>query len=407
MQITPEQIRQDVYTAYGDAQKHKRNTIAQLNFEIATEINLEEIIESLINRSYEPLRSFCFITFDPVQREIFASQFRDRVVQHVLYNYLAPLFETLLIYDTYSCRVGKGTHFGIERFQHHLRSVTNNFTQEASVMFFDLSGYFMGIDKELLMKTIMDAIHKHYYHRSPDGRRWDERIDPDFCEFLIHCFLSRNPADNAIIIGSKHDWDGLPNKKRLGKSPKGIGIVIGDITSQLFSNILLNITDQWAKRIIKLRHWGHYVDDHYIMHPDGKYLRSLKPIIEEGFQKLIHVTVHPQKYRFSKATENNQFLGACITPFYTLPSTRTIRRFTKAALEMEYDMIFHEQHPLSLETTRARINSYCGTMSHYSSYNLLKNYLYRPAFTFYYDFEPWLRKCNVKPEFVLRQFSIV
>lgn len=401
MQITPEQIRQDIYKAYEDAREHKKNTIAQLGFEVGAEANLEEIIESLKKRTYKPLRAFCFITFDPVQREVFASQFRDRVVQHALYNYLAPFFETLFIYDTYSCRVGKGTHFGVERFQHHLRSVTNNFTQEASVLFFDLSGYFMGIDKKLLMKIVMDKIHKHYHRRSPDGRRWDERIDPDFCEFLMHQFLDRNPADDAVIVGALHDWDGLPNKKRLGKSPEGFGIVIGDIISQLFSNVLLNVTDQWAKRKIKLRHWGHYVDDHYIMHTDGKYLLSLKPVIEEGFRELIHVDVHPRKYRFSKATENNQFLGAYITPYYTWPRIRTIRRFTKMAQEMEYELIFHEQTPLSLEMTRARINSYCGIMTHYKAYKLLKEYIDRPAFSYYYDFDPWMRKCTTKPDFIL------
>ena len=109
MKITPEQIRHDLYKAYDDAKKHKRNTLAQLDFEDVQELDLEQLYEELVTRFYEPLPAFKFITFDPVQREVFASQFRDRVIQHMLYNYLAPLFDTLLIEDTYSCRVGKGT----------------------------------------------------------------------------------------------------------------------------------------------------------------------------------------------------------------------------------------------------------------------------------------------------------
>ena len=152
MVITEEQIRGDLYRAYFDARQYKRNTLAQLEFEEEEEVNLEELYPELVDRTYKPLPAFCFITFDPVQREVFASQFRDRVIQHMLYNYLAPLFDTLLIYDTYSCRVGKGTHFGMERFCHHIRSCTENYQYDAHVLLIDLSGYFMSIDKALLMK---------------------------------------------------------------------------------------------------------------------------------------------------------------------------------------------------------------------------------------------------------------
>ena len=84
MVITEKQLRDDLYKAYYDARRYKRNTLAQLEFEEETEVNLEELYPELINRTYKPLPAFCFITFDPVKRELFASQFRDRVIQHML-----------------------------------------------------------------------------------------------------------------------------------------------------------------------------------------------------------------------------------------------------------------------------------------------------------------------------------
>lgn len=396
MKITPEQIRNDLYKAYEDAKKHKRNTLAQLDFEDVQETDLEQLYEELVTRYYEPLPAYSFITFDPVQREVFASQFRDRVVQHMLYNYLAPLFDTLLIEDTYSCRVGKGTHFGMMRFEHHLRSVTDNYTQEAYVLLFDLSGYFMSIDKSLLMGIIRDEINHHLDRKSPDGRLWGERIDPDFCDFLIHVFFDRNPATNCIRIGRASDWNGLPPNKRLSCSPPGFGLVIGDIDSQLFSNMLLNITDQWAKRQMKLRHWGHYVDDHFVMHNSLLFLQKLEPVLIETFKEKIHVDVHPHKIHYTPANGANLFLGGYIRPFYKQPRQRTIDKFVATARTMEYRLLCCNPSLNELEQINRVINSYCGIFSHFKAYNLRKKYLDTPAYNEYFIFNEWMTKAKLR-----------
>lgn len=70
----------DVFDAYYDARRNKRNTKSQLAFEMNLEHNLLQLYEELRTRTYKPSPCTCFITFDPVQREIFASSFKDRVV---------------------------------------------------------------------------------------------------------------------------------------------------------------------------------------------------------------------------------------------------------------------------------------------------------------------------------------
>lgn len=399
MTISDEQIHEDLYQGYFDARKHKRNTLAALNFEIFMEHQLEDLCTDLIRRTYQPLPAFCFITFDPIQREIYASQFRDRVVQHMLFNYLAPLFEELFIYDTYSCRQEKGTLFGIKRYQHHLRSVTNNFTEDAWVLYLDLSGYFMSIDKELVINTIMCEVFKHLEHKSRDGRKWKERIDPYFVEYLMHCLLDRNPSDDCIKMGPIENWTGLPRRKCLAFSPEGRGIVIGDITSQLFSNILLNIYDQWVKRVLKIKHYGHYVDDMFHMHQSEQFLIDAIPQIEDFLEKEVHVKVNHDKWRLLSAYNANQYLGAYIRPYYTVPRQRTIDKFCKTMREVEYSLIFDELSTEQLFEIRAKINSYCGLLGHYKSYNLKKKYLDQPAFYKYFTYNKGFSKAILRPEY--------
>lgn len=399
MKITERQIRDDLHRGYVDARRYKRTTLAQIEFEECQEPDLEELANSLVTRTYRPKPAFCFITFDPVQREVFASQFEDRIVQHMLYSYLYPLFDRLFIYDTYSCRIGKGTHFGVERFCHHLRSVTNNFHEEAYVLMIDLSGYFMSIDKKLLIDETMRQIDHHLYRRSPDGRLWVERIDPDFCEYLLHCFLDRNPSEECYKLGDPSNWDGLPANKMLANSPEGVGIVIGDIISQVFSNVILNITDQWAKREKHLKHWGHYVDDHFTMHRDLAFLTALVPELQEVFLERAHVNLHPKKWHITPANGGNQFLGAYVHPKYQLPRQRTVDTFVRTTQEMEYQMIFSDLTYNDLDGIRSRINSYCGLFKHQKSYGLRKEYLDRPAFHEYFYFDDWYTKAVLKAQY--------
>lgn len=103
----------EVFQAYYDCRVNKRNTANSIAFEINYESNLIQLYEEIINGTYCPGRSIAFVVEKPVKREIFAADFRDRVVHHFIINKLNPLFEKQFIYDSYSCRIDKGTHFGI------------------------------------------------------------------------------------------------------------------------------------------------------------------------------------------------------------------------------------------------------------------------------------------------------
>ena len=108
---------ENLYKAYLDCRKRKTKTINHLAFAENLEENLLNLEVKLRDRTYKPGRSIAFVVQRPKIREIFAADFRDRVVHHLLINYVSPIFEKVFIFDSWACRVGKGTHQAMLRLK--------------------------------------------------------------------------------------------------------------------------------------------------------------------------------------------------------------------------------------------------------------------------------------------------
>ena len=141
---------QELYKAHKDCRKRKRNTINALKFEVDLESSLEELLISLNNKTYKPTRSVCFSITDPKPREVFAADFKDRVIHHLLYNHLNPIYEKIFIYDSFACRKDKGTLRAVQRLQSFTRKITNNSKDKVCYLQLDIHNFFMSIDKEIL-----------------------------------------------------------------------------------------------------------------------------------------------------------------------------------------------------------------------------------------------------------------
>jgi len=135
------------------AGRGRRDTYAETERE-----NLLRLHEELEGRTYTPSRSVCFVLKQPKLREIFAADFRDRVVHHVLVDYLEKIWEPLFIYDSYACRKGKGTHRAVKRLQTFMRKVSRNGTRRAYFMHLDIRGFFLHINKEVLYGIVAKRI---------------------------------------------------------------------------------------------------------------------------------------------------------------------------------------------------------------------------------------------------------
>lgn len=382
-----QQLLYDLFQAYYKARKHKRNTRSQLHFEMDCEHKLIGLWEEIRQRTYTPNPSMCFIQEEPVKREVFASPFRDRVIHHLLFNYIAPIFEVTFIEDSFSCRQGKGTLKAQQRLEHHIRSCSDNYQQLAYVLQLDLKGYFMSIDKEILFELIRDRLHQQR-----------DKIDYDLCIFLVRKILFRDPTRHATIIGGKQTWEGLPPSKSLFCQPQGIGLPIGDLTSQLFSNIYLNELDQFCKRQLHCKHYGRYVDDFYIVDRDAAKLKALIPQIRFFLQERLHLTLHPNKIKLTSTDKGIRFLGVYLKPFYRLPGYRIRANFKKLVYHL--DMVCQQPTLLSDEEIlvyRTRLNAYLGLMAHCRSFQFRKNLLNHGPLYRYFYFDGNFTRAMIKP----------
>ena len=116
--------KEKIFKAYLDCRKTKKNTANALKFEINREKNLFHLLRELQDRSYRISRHICFIVTEPKPREIFAADFRDRVVHHLLCNEIYELFEKDFIENSFANRMGKGTHKGVEKLKEYLKRKT-------------------------------------------------------------------------------------------------------------------------------------------------------------------------------------------------------------------------------------------------------------------------------------------
>ncbi|MDR2190362.1 MAG: hypothetical protein LBP53_04150 [Candidatus Peribacteria bacterium] len=190
----------DIFKSYYDARINKRNTISQLEFEFDLERNLLHLYQELQNNRYEIGPSIFFIQTHPVKREIFAGAFRDRIVHHLIYNYLNPLCEKTFIYDSYSCRVDKGTSKGVQRMSTFIRSCSQNYTKDCYILKLDIQGYFMSIHKDILYHSIQSLIdQKISLLKIPMTTEWLLQ--------LIHKVIYHDCTQNGIFKGKKTDYE--------------------------------------------------------------------------------------------------------------------------------------------------------------------------------------------------------
>jgi hypothetical protein len=233
-----EQLLEDLFLAYYEARKHKRNTINQLRFEIKCEQEIFSLADEILDRRYELRPSICFVINNPVKREIFAADFRDRVVHHLLFNYINPVFDRTFIDDSYSCRKGKGTLYGIKRIESFIKECSENYTRDCYVLKLDIQGYFMNIDKGILLEKI-DGILQ--------GGGLVCNAPAAMIDYLIREIGLNDPREGCIVKSRRSDWDGLPPSKSLFHSSENCGLPIGNLTSQLFSNVYLHDLDAVIK----------------------------------------------------------------------------------------------------------------------------------------------------------------
>lgn len=289
---------EDIYSAYYSCKRNKANTKQAIKFSLDLESNLIKLYNDIINKRYKIGPSIAFIVTRPKLREVFAANFRDRIVHHLLIDRLEPLFEQDFIEDSYSCRKGKGTLYGVLRLKEKIRIMSENYTKDCWIGKFDIHGFFMSINKIILAKKLKEYINQRY-----------QGDDKDIILYLARKIVEHRPQDNCFKQKSSLQlWSKLPSYKSLFTCDPNCGLPIGNLTSQCFANFYMNEFDHMMTEMFN-GFYGRYVDDFYVIGKTKKDITKKIPIIRKFLKDKLHLELHPSKMYIQPYYHGLRFIG--------------------------------------------------------------------------------------------------
>ena len=297
--------------AYFDCRRTKRNTASALAFEADLERNLVGLFDELAAGVYRPGPSICFVVTHPKPREVWAAQFRDRVVHHLLYNRIGARFERAFIADSCACIRGRGTLYAARRLEAKVRSVTRNWSRPAFYLKADVANFFVAIDKRVLATQL------------------EARVPEAWWRDLALQILFHDPRPDVILRATAREMALVPAHKRLLEQPAHRGLPIGNLTSQFFANVYLDRLDQFAKHVLRCRHYVRYVDDFVVLHEDRAWLAAAHDEIEAFLPRELGIRLNPAKTIIQPVDRGIDFVGQVMLPWRRFTRRRTFR----AALE--------------------------------------------------------------------------
>jgi RNA-directed DNA polymerase len=222
----------------------------------------------------------------------------------------------------------------------------------------------MAINRRILWSMLRDFIIINY-----------QQADKELLLVLCHKMLANNPTKNCFIKGSRNNWDDLPPNKSLFHSAPMCGLPIGNLTSQIFANMYLNLFDHYIKHDLNLRYYGRYTDDFVIVHQSREYLAALITQISGFLKSKLGLTLHPRKIYLQHYSKGAPFLGVIIKPNHVTAGKRTKGNFYDAIVK--HNAVASERKPSKEEQAAflCSMNSYLGILNHYNTYGLRKRML--------------------------------
>lgn len=334
----------EVFEAYFDCRKGKRNTFNASAFEENLESNVIELHRELAEDRYEPGRHICFVVQYPQIREIWAADFRDRVVQTLFYNRYRERFHSRFIHDSYACIPGKGALRGAQRLGDFCRRATQNWSQPCYYLKADVANFFVAIDKDVLYEALLEVVKEEEWQR------------------LAYTILYNDPREGVHIKGNKKLLSLVPHRKSLFRCEANKGLPIGNLTSQFFANVYLNKLDQFVKHELKCKYYVRYVDDFVILDKDPGKLNDIYDAANTFLGESLGLSLHNNKKRIAPLEQGVDFVGYVIKPHRIQLRRRVISNLNRK-LER-----FISEEDLTYEDYAPSLNSYLGFLRQASGY---------------------------------------
>lgn len=324
----------NLYEAHLNSRKGKRNKSEVITFEMNLAYHLLKMQHELVNKCYTMKGYYHFTIYEPKKREIHATYYEDRVLQHCLCDVvLEPHLSKRLIYDNAACQKHKGTHFAMRRLQQFLCHYYKHYGSRGYVLKCDIKKYFANIDHDVLKYKLQKVFD-----------------DEDLLELLFQ-----------LIDSYKVD-------------SQSRGLPLGNQTSQWFAIFYLDQVDRFIKEELRIKYYTRYMDDFILIHPDKKYLKYCLEEIHKVVSQDLKLTLN-NKTQLFPLKEGIEYLGF---RFYLKNNGKVVRRMRSSSKKR----CIRRLHKLKEDYTKGIIDShdvkqclasYNGHLKHEQMYCLKKH----------------------------------
>jgi len=311
--------------AWQEFLRDKKNRKDVILFQAKLMNNIFDLFHDLKNKTYKHGNYTAFNISDPKPRQIHKATVRDRLLHHLIYQELYQYFDSKFVYDSYSCRIDKGTHKAMNRFRQMFLKVSKNNTKTCFVLKCDIKKFFANINH----KVLKGILAKHIK---------DENIIWLFSQ-VINSFSPRHDFSPRQDLGT-------------------VGLPLGNLTSQLLVNVYMNEFDQFMKRELKIKYYIRYADDFVILENDKIYLENLLSKISKFLSESLKLSLHPDKVFIKTVASGVDFLGWVHFPHHRVLRTSTKRRVLKNTRNNPQQEV---------------VQSYLGMLKHGNAYKLSQN----------------------------------
>ncbi|UZW62721.1 RNA-directed DNA polymerase [Lysobacter enzymogenes] len=347
----------DLFDSWRRASRGKVPSRNQLAFDIRWSSGLLALQDELRAGTWSPRPSTCFIATRPKAREIHAPAFADRVVHHWLVPHLEALWEPRFIHDSYANRKGKGSHAAVRRLQAFVRQVDSG----------QGGGYYLQLD----VHNFFNSIHRGtlYGLLKPVMARGGVS---EAARRATHALL-RHPLQAGVRCrATPEEQAQVPPHKRLANAPTGCGLPIGNLSSQFFANVYLDVLDQFVKHELKVKRYIRYVDDFVIVHQDREQLAAWRDQIERFLGAKLRLSLKAEQ-KIRPLADGIDFLGYVVRPTHTMARRRVVSHAKKAFAAWERAHVKTGRiraTPAALRAVQATAASYAGHLRHANAYRL-------------------------------------
>lgn len=347
-ELVPDFTFADLLQAYYDCRKRKRNTYSALKFEVNLEKNLLKLYADIKSGKYEIGRYICFIVTSPKPREVWAACFRDRIVHHLVYNAIKDRFHKRFIKDTYSCIPERGTLACANTMLRYARSASRNYKKKTYYLKADLSNFFVSIDKNILFDLLC------------------EYVKEDWILELLKIIVFHDPRKNVYVKSSQKLFNMLPKRKSLWHTPNSHGLPIGNLTSQFFSNVYLNVLDQYVKTKLCCRYYCRYVDDFIILGYSPKELCRNTFLICDFIKTNLGLELNPKKCFIDDIVKGIDCVGFSVRFHHLVLRKKILKKIFSIVKKWFFNPKKYEY--FFLRPFYKTVNSYLGMMRKTASY---------------------------------------